>query len=138
MKKTFHKAGQEGKKNNKKKRGVDRPNITLGGLRKVEIAAKRKERRKLNKKLGTSGLPATGKRGQPPPIKSVMFLDNSVNGELIKRRQKVEEDIGEMTNWRARMTEAAGTSLSILLTSNNPWGEEDCHREDCIPCNQGG
>ena len=66
-----------------------------------------------------------------------MFLDNTANAELIRRMQKVEEEIGEKSNWRVRMTEAAGTPLSILLTSNYPWGEDDCQREDCIPCSQG-
>ena len=137
---TLHRAGQEKeKRSKKKKRGGDRHNITLGGLKRVEVATKRKEKRKLNKKLGVNGFPTMRKRkrGQPLTTRSVMFLDNTANAELIRRMQKVEEDIGEKTNWRVRMTEAAGTPLSILLTSNNPWGEEDCQRDDCIPCSQG-
>ena len=43
---------------------------------------------------------------------------------------------GVKTNWRVGRAEDAGTTLSILLTSNNPWGDEDCKRHDCIPCGQ--
>ena len=123
MKRTFQKAGQS-QRNKGKKRGGDRPNITLGGLKRIEVATRRKEKRKLNKKLGVNGFPATRKsrRGQQPTTRSVMFLDNTANAELIRRMQKVEEEIGEKSNWRVRMTEAAGTppSVTILLTSNNP------------------
>ena len=122
----------------KKRRGVRRENITLGGLKKIEKASKRKERQKINRKMGSLGLPTTKKkrRGPPPPIRSVCFIDNSANGVLIKRMQEGEQDIGETTNIRVRMTEAAGTPLSVLLTSNNPWGVKDCERKDCVTCDQ--
>ena len=38
---------------------------------------------------------------------------------------------------RGRITEAAGTPLSMILPSTNPWGAQDCTREECITCNQG-
>ena len=97
----FQKAGQDtGRSKRKKKRGSERPNITLGGLKKVEMAMKRKEKRKLNKKLGIIGILTTRKnrKGQLPPTRSVMFLDNTANAELIKRMQKVEEEMVSKPN----------------------------------------
>ena len=42
-----------------------------------------------------------------------------------------------MTGYRVRVAEAAGTPLSILLPSTNPWGPVDCQRQDCVTCHQG-
>ena len=41
------------------------------------------------------------------------------------------------TKNRVRLTEAAGTAMSLILTTNNPWGNEDYGRKDCITCGQG-
>ena len=45
---------------------------------------------------------------------SILIYDYLIP-KLIKIMQKVEEDIGEKTHWRVRMTEAAGTPLSIRV-----------------------
>ena len=118
----------------KKRRGRDRKNITLGGLKKLETSLKRKQQRKLNRKLGELGVQKRNKKkkGPPPPIRSVLFLDNTANGELVKRMNRGEEDLGEATNLRVRMAESAGTPLGILLTRSNPWGPGDCGRDDCV------
>ena len=66
----------------KKKRGAKRANITLGGLKKVEKATKRREKQKINRKLGNLGLPSNRKRrskGPPPPTISVCFIDSTAN-----------------------------------------------------------
>ena len=122
----------------KKRRGEKRENITLGGLKRVEKASRRKEKQKINRKMGSMGLPTIQKtrKGPPPPIVGVCFIDNTVNGVLVKRMQEVECVMGEKTNIKVRMTEAAGTPLGVLLTTNNPWGNQGCEREDCVTCNQ--
>ena len=104
----------------------------------MEKATKRKEKRRMNKKLGSLGLPTIRKRrsGPPPPIIGVCFIDNTVNGLLVKRMQDVEVDMGEKTKVKVRMTEAAGTPLGMMLTKNNPWGNRYCERIDCVTCNQ--
>ena len=50
----------------------------MGGLKKIEIATKRKAKQKLNKKLGKMGLPSSRqnrmkRKGPPPPTFSVCF-----------------------------------------------------------------
>ena len=94
---------------------------------------------KLNKKLGRreNDSKVRKKKGPPPPTISVCFIDNTAEGRLVKRMQRVEEEVSDKVNYRVRMTEAAGTPLSLLLTSNNPWGASDCRREDCTTCAQG-
>ena len=68
---------------------------------------------------------------------SVCFIYNSANGVLVKRMQTVEDEVSNKVDYRVKMTEAAGTPMSLILTNNNPWGCQDCRREDCTTCAQG-
>ena len=141
----FQKVGQQDQVDGKarqgknKKRGSNRRTITLGGLKKVEKAKKRKERQKVRKKLGKVGVHEgrkPGKKaGKPPPTKSVLFLDNT-GGELARRFQAAEEEAGRVTGYKIRITESAGTPLSMVFSSTNPWGSQECGRHDCVPCQQ--
>ena len=76
----------------KKKRGANREHITLGGLKKVEKAIRKKEKNKMRKKLGSMNIPKGRKerRGSGPlaPIMSVMFVDNTGGGELTRRQNQ--------------------------------------------------
>ena len=129
------------KAGNRKKRGNKRGTITLGGLKKVEKALKRKAKNKMRKKLGDMSVPEGRKvrRGKGPlaPIRSVMFVDNSGGGELARRLQDAEEDLGKATGYRVRIVESVGSPLEMLLPSTNPWGPPNCERLDCVPCGRG-
>ena len=133
------KAGKE-KKN--KKRGSNRGTVTLGGLKKIEKARKRKMKQKLRKKLGETmesfqkDGKAEKKKGPPPPTRSLLFVDNTANGELARRLTEAEKKLGEDTKYRVRIAESAGDALGVLLPSTNPWGPMDCGRKDCVPCGQ--
>ena len=76
------------------------------------------------------------KAGPLAPVKSVLFIDNTVGGELAKRLQEAEADLGKATGYRVRVTESAGTPLGMLLPSTNPWGPAECGRGECVPCAQ--
>ena len=114
----------------------------MGGLKKIEKARKRKERKRIRKKLGQHVVQVGWKKrrqtGKLPPTRSVVFLDNTAGGELARRFQKAEEEAGIMTGYRIRISESAGTPLSMLLPSTNPWGPSYCGRPDCVPCGQEG
>ena len=60
----------------KKKRGVSKGTITLGGLKKVEKTIRRKEKNKMRKKLGNMSIPEGRKEkresGPLAPIRSVI------------------------------------------------------------------
>ena len=124
----------------KKKRGPGRVILTLGGKKKVEKALKRKMKSKMRKKISELNIPdgRIGKKGAGPqaPVKSVLFVDNTAGGELAKRLQEAERDMGIATGYRVRVTESAGTPLGMLLPCTNPWGNADCGRGDCVPCAQ--
>ena len=80
----------------------------------------------------------TSLQKRDPDTLTVMFLEQTVGGVLAKRLQEAEDRLGQMTGYRVRMVEMAGTQLSRLLPCTNPWGGGDCKRGDCFTCNQGG
>ena len=129
----FRKAG-------KQKRGPNRAILTLGGKKKMEKALKRKLKSKMRKKVSELNIPAgrIGRKGAGPqaPVKSVLFIDNTAGGELARRLQEAEMDLGKATGYRVRVAESAGTPLGMLMPSTNPWGNADCGRSDCVPCAQ--
>ena len=59
-------------------------------------------------------------RGDPPTI-APMFVANTVNGELARRLQAVEDRLSRMTGYRIKMIETCGSQLFTLLPYTNPW-----------------
>ena len=94
----------------------------------------------MRRKLGERKLPVKEgwkkPKGPLPPTRSVIFMDNTAEGELARRFQKAEEEAGEVTGYRIRIIESAGTPMGMLLPSTNTWGPQDCTRKDCVTCNQ--
>ena len=91
----------------------------------MEKARRRRVKQRLRKKKGSMNIHEGRKikrKGRPPPTRSVMFIDNTDEGELAKRMQDAETELGQATGYRIRMAESAGTALSVLLPSTNPWG----------------
>ena len=85
------KAGRTVKKvgvGSKKKRGPAREHITLGGLKKVDKANKRRVKSRMRKKLGDQTIPEGRKqmagKARLAPIRSVMFVENTGGGELAR------------------------------------------------------
>ena len=69
----------------------------------MEIANKRRAMQRLNKKLGRMELPANREnddnmrkeKGPPPPMISVCFIDNTADGKLVRRMQRLEEEVSD-------------------------------------------
>ena len=85
----------------KKKRGPDRQGLPLGCKKKQEKSLKRKMKKKMNIGRGKAVCPPKRKgKGSnvenEAPI-SVMFVDNTVGGQLGKRLQAEELRMGRMT-----------------------------------------
>ena len=74
-------ARKEPGKNDTKKRGPKRGILTLGGVKRLETAKKRKQKRNLNRKLGMLGVQEgwSKRKGPLPPTKSVLFVDNTID-----------------------------------------------------------
>ena len=97
----------------------------------MEKARKRRVKQRLRKKKGDMNIHEGGKRrrkGPPPPTRSVMFVDNTAGGELARKLQVSEDELGEATGYRITIAESAGSALSVLLPSTNPWGPAECGR----------
>ena len=69
---------------------------------------------------------------------SVMFLEYTAHGELVRRLQTCEDRNSEVTNRRVKMVEQGGTQLRHLLPNTDPWSGSRCPRDDCPTCTQGG
>ena len=69
---------------------------------------------------------------------SVMFLEYTPHGELVRRLQTGEDRNSEVTNRRIKMVEPGGTQLRHLLPNTDPWSGSKCSRDDCPTCTQGG
>ena len=78
----------------------------------------------MRKKLGGMNIPEgrKEKRGRGPmaPIRSVMLIDNTGGGELARRLQEAEVELGMATGYRERIVESSGRPLGMLLPSTNP------------------
>ena len=73
-----------------------------------------------------------------PETVAVMFVDQTIGGELAKRLQSAEDRLAAMTGYRVRMSETSGSRLCRLLPNTNPWSGLDCQRKTCYTCNQPG
>ena len=78
------------------------------------------------------------KKKELPDTIGVMFVDQTVGGWLAKRLQEVEDRLSRSTGYRIRIVELSGSKLCHLLPNTNPWAEQDCGRNNCAPCRQGG
>ena len=75
---------------------------------------------------------------QEPPTITVMFVDQTVGGELAKRLQAAEDRLALMTGYRVRVSETSGSQLCRILPNTNPWSGSHCGRANCYTCGQGG
>ena len=69
----------------KKKRGKDKPTLSLAGRRKMEKAARKKERRRINRQMGRAGVKPNQKNPASRNIKniptiSVLFVEQTPGG----------------------------------------------------------
>ena len=92
----------------KKKRGKDKPTLSLAGRRKMEKAARKKERRRINRQMGRAGVKPNQKNPASRNIKniptiSVLFVEQTPGGALAKRLQEAETEIGKKTGYKIRI-----------------------------------
>ena len=72
------------------------------------------------------------------PTRSVLFVENSRDGELARRLKGVVERIQHILKFRIKVVEKSGTPLKLMFPLNNIGGEEVCGRPECITCTQEG
>ena len=81
---------------------------------------------------------ASGGGGTQLPTRSVLFVENSKEGELARRLRGVVERIQHILKFRVKVVEKAGTPLRLMFPLSNIGGEDTCGRSECITCTQEG
>ena len=67
-------------------------------------------------------------------VKAVMFVPYTTNSELAKQLREAEEKLLNLTGYKLKIVERAGTKLEDMLPKSNPWQGKDCGRELCLLC----
>ena len=88
---------------------------------------------------GRGGKPGVGRDDDKQlPTRSVLFVENSKDGELARRLRGVVERIQHILRFRIKVVEKSGTPLKLMFPLSNIGGEEVCGRDECITCTQEG
>ena len=74
---------------------------------------------------------------EEPETVTVMFVSQTVGGELARRLQREENKIAKMTKERIRIVERSGTTVKQILHKSNPWAGGHCGRTSCLMCENG-
>ena len=67
-------------------------------------------------------------------VKAVMFVPYTVGSILAKKMRDAENTLQEMTGYRLKIVERAGTKLVDVLTKADPWQGQECGRDKCLLC----
>ena len=67
-------------------------------------------------------------------VKAVMFVPFTEGSALAKRMREAESSLQDMTGYRLKIVERAGTKLEDILTKADPWQGQDCGRPMCLLC----
>ena len=65
-------------------------------------------------------------------VKAVLFVPYTVGSILAKKMRDAENTMQEMTGYRLKIVERAGTKLEDVLTKADPWQGQECGREKCL------
>ena len=100
----------------------------IGKKRKSDHAKSQGRNSRSSKTKG--GIEVRG--GTQLPTRSVLFVENSMEGELAKRLRGVVERIQHIIKFRVKIVERAGTPLRLMFPLSNIGGDETCGRSACI------
>ena len=67
-------------------------------------------------------------------VKAVLFVPYTCHSGLAKKLREAEEKLADLTGYKLKIVERAGTKLVDLLTKSNPWQGADCLRGSCMLC----
>ena len=75
---------------------------------------------------------------EPPTLNrrpnTVLFVERTEGGALIAALRSQETDFNKISLKKVKMVERTGKQVQQILTSPDPWGDELCGRENCLPC----
>ena len=68
------------------------------------------------------------------PATAVLFVQRTMNGDLIKQMRMKEESVQRLNKHGVRLVERAGSPLETILIKKDPWCKDRCKNYDCIVC----
>ena len=72
------------------------------------------------------------------PTKSVFFVENTEEGELMSRMKELMRRLTPSLGFKIKIVERSGSSLRSKFPLSTLWEGTKCGRQDCTTCNQGG
>ena len=69
--------------------------------------------------------------------KTVLFVENTKDGELTKRLKELMKRIGPSIGFGVKVVERTGATLRSKFPLTNLWDGAKCGRGDCVTCEQG-
>ena len=73
-----------------------------------------------------------------PQAKSVLFIEQTNQGELGKRLRELLTRITPILGFSIKIVERTGASLGSKFPQASLWDDQECGRSSCITCHQGG
>ena len=61
-------------------------------------------------------------------IKSVIFVQETENSELVRRLRETEKKMAATSGYRIKFAEKCGEKMVDILVKSNPWKERDCEK----------
>ena len=68
------------------------------------------------------------------PATNVLFVPQTPGGTLAAKLRQAEAELQKLCGGKVKIVERGGTTMRQLLHQTNPWSEEFCGREGCLPC----
>ena len=72
-----------------------------------------------------------------PEYKSVLFVEQTVGGELAKRLRELLHRLAPVMGFAVKVVERMGATLQSRFPQSGIWEGTQCGRNTCITCNQG-
>ena len=69
--------------------------------------------------------------------KTVLFVENTKDGDLTKRLKELMKRIGPSIGFGVKVVERTGATLRSKFPLTNLWDGAKCGRGDCVTCEQG-
>ena len=89
-------------------------------------------------KAGKGKMPAANNKLKNKSPVTVLFVPRTPGGKLATLIKQAEQEISEITGNKIKIVEKAGKMLKRIIHKSNPWAAEDCYRDECLVCTNGG
>ena len=70
-------------------------------------------------------------------VRTILFVDQSPNGELARRMREKLRSLEETLGFRVKVVERVGQQLGSKFSLTTVWEGTKCGRTDCVTCEQG-